>query len=63
MFFKLAKIDNDLICPPMYIDLSGYINQGLLLLEQYCSRWKLTVNTTKTKNIIFQKGGRATFKF
>jgi len=42
------------------------LNKGLLLLEQCCDRWKLTVNTTKTKIMIFQKGSRArraTFKF
>ena len=42
------------------------LNQGILLLEQYCDRWKLIVNTNKTKIMIFKKGGRArraTFKF
>ena len=31
---------------------------GLILLENYCDRWKLTVNATKTKVMIFRKGGR-----
>ena len=25
------------------------LHKGLLLLEEYCDRWKLTVNCTKTK--------------
>jgi len=27
------------------------------LLENYCDRWKLTVNATKTKVLIFRKEG------
>ena len=27
-------------------------------LKNYCDRWKLTVNATKTKVMIFMKGGR-----
>ena len=30
----------------------------LLKLESYCSKWNLTVNTVKTKVMIFQKGGQ-----
>jgi hypothetical protein len=30
----------------------------LLLLEDYCDRWKLTVNCDKTKVMIFKKSGR-----
>ena len=26
------------------------------ILENYCSRWKLTVNTSKTKILIFRNG-------
>ena len=33
--------------------------QSLLeTLQSYCIRWKLTVNTSKTKIVIFSKGGR-----
>ena len=33
--------------------------QSLLeTLQNYCIRWKLTVNTSKTKIVIFRKGGR-----
>ena len=34
------------------------LNLGLFLLENYCDRWKLTVNATNTKVMILRKGGR-----
>ena len=34
------------------------LKHGLFLLENYCDRWKLTVNATTTKVMIFRKGGR-----
>ena len=34
------------------------LKHSLFLLENYCYRWKLTVNDTKTKVMIFRKGGR-----
>ena len=34
------------------------LQEGLLLLEGYCDRWKLSVNSLKTKVMIFRKGGR-----
>jgi hypothetical protein len=34
------------------------LQQGLDMLHDYCERWKLTVNTSKTKIMIFKKGGR-----
>ena len=34
------------------------LQSSLDTLEQYCKRWKLTVNTSKTRVMIFQKGGR-----
>ncbi len=30
---------------------------GLNILSQYCDKWKLKVNTAKTKILIFRKGG------
>jgi len=30
----------------------------IYLIEEYCNRWKLVVNTNKTKIMIFRKGGR-----
>ena len=34
------------------------LKHSLFLLEKYSDRWKLTVNATKTKVMIFRKGGR-----
>ena len=33
------------------------LQESLNVLESYCSRWKLTVNTDKTKVMVFRKGG------
>ena len=33
------------------------LQQGLNVLEQYCLRWRLIVNTEKTKIMVFRKGG------
>ena len=34
------------------------LQKSLNILEEYCDRWKLTVNTAKTKILVFRKGGR-----
>ena len=34
------------------------LQKSLDILEEYCDRWKLTVNKSKTKIVIFRKGGR-----
>ena len=34
------------------------LKQCLFLLETYCDRWKLSVNATQIKLMIFRKGGR-----
>ena len=34
------------------------LQDGLNILYDYCQRWKLTVNTEKTKVLIFRKSGR-----
>ena len=34
------------------------LQKSLNALEEYCKRWKLTVNTNKTKMMVFRKGGR-----
>ena len=31
---------------------------SLNILENHCKRWKLKVNTQKTKVMVFRKGGR-----
>jgi len=33
------------------------LHKGVMLLGEYCDRWKLTVNCTKTKVMLFKKGG------
>lgn len=33
------------------------LQKGLDVLCDYCQRWKLTVNTDKTKVMVFRKGG------
>ena len=33
------------------------LQQGLNVLEQYCLRWRLIVNTEKTKIMVFRKSG------
>ena len=37
------------------------LQKSLDILEEYCDRWKLTVNKSKTKIVIFRKGGRLPF--
>ena len=34
------------------------LKHGLFLLANYCDRWKLTADATKTKVMICRKGGR-----
>ena len=34
------------------------LQNSIGILEEYCQKWKLTVNRTKTKVLIFRKGGR-----
>ena len=34
------------------------LQNSLNVLHDYCSKWKLTVNTKKTKVMVFRKGGR-----
>ena len=34
------------------------LQNALNVLDEYCQRWKLTVNTSKTKIMVFRKGGR-----
>ena len=40
------------------LETEEWLKHGLILLENYCDRWILTVNATKTKVMIFRKGGR-----
>ena len=34
------------------------LQKTLNILEEYCSRWKLTVNKNKMKIVVFRRGGR-----
>ena len=42
----------------LFAESAESLHNSLNILEGYCDRWKLTVNSTKTKVIIFRKGGR-----
>ena len=41
----------------LFADSADELQSLLNILENYCSRWKLTVNTSKTKILIFRNGG------
>ena len=41
----------------IFSNTSDGLQKGLDVLSDYCQRWKLTVNTDKTKIMIFRKGG------
>ena len=38
------------------------LQNALEVLEEYCKRWKLTVNTNKTQVTVFRKGAGAASK-
>ena len=42
----------------LFSETDDGLQEGLNLLQAYCLRWKLKVNTNKTKIMIFKKGGR-----
>ena len=39
-------------------DMEQGLQEGLNCLYEYCNRWKLKINTDKTKIIVFRKGNR-----
>ena len=41
----------------LFSETAGSLQRALNLLSTYCQRWKLTVNTNKTKIMVFRKGG------
>ena len=51
--FILLYADDIVICSS---SSEGFQN-GLKQLELYCKRWKLKVNSSKTKIMVFRKGG------
>lgn len=42
----------------LFADSRDALQEGLDHLHDYCQRWKLTVNTDKTKVLVFARGGR-----
>ena len=36
--------------------------QGLTILNEYCTKWKITLNTDKNKILVFRKGGKLSVK-
>ena len=42
----------------MFGNSASELQNSIDILEEYCQKWKLTVNTIKTKVLIFRKGGR-----
>ena len=43
-------------------DRSDNLQQGLTILNEYCTKWKITLNTDKTKIVVFRKGGKLSVK-
>ena len=41
----------------IFAETAEGLQKGLDILESYCNRWKITVNTEKTKIMVFRKGG------
>ena len=41
----------------IFSNTSEGLQNGLDILSEYCSKWKLTVNIDKTKIMVFRKGG------
>ena len=41
----------------VFAKTSDELKRGLDLLADYCKRWKLTINVSKTKVLVFRKGG------
>ncbi len=52
--FLLLYADDIII----FSESANGLQNGLDILYEYCQRWKLTVNTDKTKIMVFRKGGR-----
>ena len=44
----------------LFSETEDGLQSGLNVLHDYCQKWKLTVNTQKTKIVIFRKGGLST---
>ena len=42
----------------LFAENADDLQRNLNVLHEYCQKWKLTVNTMKTKVMVFRKGGR-----
>ena len=54
MYFLLLYADDAVIFSETPTGLQSGINE----LQKYCERWKLTLNTTKSRIVVFRKGNR-----
>ena len=43
-------------------DSRDNLQQGLTILNEYCTKWKITLNTDKKKIVVFRKGGELSAK-
>ena len=43
-------------------DSRDNLQQGLTILNEYCTKWKIKLNTDKTKIVVFRKGGKLSIK-
>ena len=53
-FFLLLYADDIVI----FANSAEELQSNLNILEEYCNKWKLKVNISKTKVMVFRKGGR-----
>ena len=51
--FMLLYADNIVI----FANSAEQLQESLNMLSDYCRKWKLTVNVSKTKVMVFRKGG------
>ena len=42
----------------LFSDSADGLQEGFNILSEYCDRWKLKINLSKTKVMVFRKGGR-----
>ena len=43
-------------------DSRDNLQQGLPILNEYCTKWKITLNTDKTRIVLFRKGSKLSVK-
>ena len=52
--YKLPLYEDDLV---LFSESSKGLQNALNKLNEYCRKWKFTVNLNRTKVVIFNKGG------